>query len=370
MSAGVPAPLLVALVGGALLLGLGATTLLGRWRGRLALGLGLLGLLLALLGGALRLPELPGLVGALGLGGPLSGVLGWALIGLLAAALGGPALPGPAWLRALLGGALLGELGAVVWIAHGTRPAGGEGGAPAGSELRGPRTVLCAMAGALLAPGGDAVGAALGPGTLAGRAVFLGAGLALLLLAAPWRGLGDLPRGRPELTAILLVLGLLPLLAPPHQGLVTALGLLALGALALGRRARPRLDLVAWTLGSLLLALLGVLAGLPQLLVQGIDLLALDAEPWLPPLFMGAAGLLVLLVGEPAAALLLGAVDAQALSAEGWPGGPDGLRLGLLLGAGLACRLPLHIGGAARYLLPRLLLVLGVAMVLSHGGWR
>jgi len=360
-------PIASAVLGpGLLVVALAVVAPLSKWRPPLALLLAIAAVGLGLARGVLLPADGLGLPGLLGLGPETWGLLAWGAYGGLAAAAGGLWVPGPPALRAVLSGAMIGELGAAASLARSARTRDGAA-----------RLALAAAGGAMLGGVGDpallALGERLGPHTW----VLAPLSLLMVVVAWPTRALvHEARQGSRAVTVVSVAVAAGAVVWPGSVPALLALGALAMGALALRRGARVeerRAELLGsvmapalWTFGSVVVVLVACAAGLSGVAAQGLEEVAVGLGVRLGPALGGLAALAAALVDGPAAGLFSTAVIDRGLELRG-------VDLGLSLGLGAAAGGlgPLVIAGGLRagwwrWLL-QVLAALAVVLLLAAG---
>jgi hypothetical protein len=270
-------------------------------------------------------------------------VVCWSLYSALAAAAGGPRLPGPAWLVAPLSGAMIGEVGAAAAL-----------GASALDRKAAARLALAAAAGGLIGRVGDPALLVLSARDANVLPWLLPLVPALLFIARPRRS--DLPVGQGSwlVTAISAVIAIVAWVAP---GL--ALPALALGAGGLlplaGRRSKAAVAPILLALGTAIVVLLSTVAGGPELVATGLEMGAEQFGDWsAPALALGMA--IVAALGDGVGGGLMGVAildRTRDLQESGLLADPSGLWLPgawrvTAIGAAAGGLMPLVAAGALR----------------------
>lgn len=304
-----------------------------RWRPlALVLALGALGAGLGL--GFLIVRDLAWLPVWTGLSVESASLVAWALFALAARRAPRPWLPGPPVVVAWLAGALFGEIAGAALVA-----------APAKDRGQAARLAMAAAAGGLVGRAGDPALLALGD-RLSPLWLLPVSGL---LLGLAWPKEAPEPGGSRLVTVIGLLVAIITAFMPSFAPSLTPVGL-ALGAAALfvcslreGRESAGAWREVVWVVSGVILALVGAISGLWELLADSLEWMASDWG-YLPlGLLAGMAGLISLFIDGPAAGLSAAAVVDRALDLR-----VPGLAVALAVGIGVGGLGPLVIAGAVR----------------------
>ncbi len=283
---------------------------------------------------------------------PLVLVLLWTLFGAVARTAGPLAVPGPAWLVAMLMGAGLGEIPAAAILSAGAAT-------PKGAA----RLALAAAGGGLIGRMGDPALLILAgdhPGLLAGLVPL---GIVCALVARPSSDdlvlAEDGNRARTAVVFLVAVAALVPGVAPWAIGG----GCLALGLMAQDRRGHVDLSGMAWQLCAVVAAGLAVVGGAAEQVASGLEWAAELADWMAAPALTLMSAILTALTDGTGMAVFAAATVERAVSVDSMTLLP-GLTAGIAVG-GLA---PLIAAGAVRPGLKIWLIQVGLA-VLWASAW-
>lgn len=283
---------------------------------------------------------------------PLMLVLLWTAFGAVARTTGPLAVPGPAWLVAMLMGAGLGEIPAAAILS-----------ASAASPKGAARLALAAAGGGLIGRVGDPAMLILASNHPALLAGLVPLGIACALVARPSPDdlvlAEDGNRVRTAVVFLVAVAALLPQVAPwALMG-----GILALGLLAQDRRCLVDLAGVGWQLCAVIVAVLAVVGGAAEQAAFGFEWAAEMADWMGPPVLTLVSAILTAFTDGTGMSIFAAATVDRAMSVDAMALLPA-LTAGIAVG-GLA---PLIAAGAVRSGLKIWLLQVGLA-VLWAAAW-
>jgi len=241
----------------------------------------------------------------LGMGSSLVLMVLWIVYGAVARTLGPVAIPGPAWLTAILLGAGIGEIPAAAILSAGART-------PRGAA----KLALAAAGGGLVGRLGDPAMLILLEGHPTAMLSIAPLGFVLAWIARP--DVDDLIQpDAADPRRMALVLGIGAVAAIPGLTLgALVFGIIAMGLAAQGRKGHVELGVLAWQITALMLAVLAVAGGAPEQAATGLELIVETLGWWASPLLVGISALLSALSDGTAMAILCQGIVDRAMSLD------------------------------------------------------
>ena len=283
----------------------------------------------------------------LGMGSSLVLMVLWIVYGAVARTLGPVAIPGPAWVTAMLLGAGIGEIPAAAILSSGART-------PKGAA----KLALAAAGGGLIGRVGDPAMLILLEGHPSAMLSIAPLGIVLAWMARP--DAEDLIQaGAVDARRMALVLGIGLVAAVPGLTVgALVLGIIGMGLAAQGRKGHVELGVLAWQIAALILAILAVAGGAPEQAATGLELFVETLHWWASPLLVAIAALLSALSDGSAMAIVCQAIVDRSMALDA-----QYLAVPMAVGVAVGGLAPLIAAGALKAGWKLWLIQVGVAVL-------